>query len=220
MRPTSTLYAATAALTTAGTLLRDDRLHAVTKYAIAPLAAADVAARPGAWSAGRRARTVGLIASLVGSGLGDHLMIAESRATGPEAAALMRRGATAFSAQQIGFIALMLARGQRLTPRATRQGVAALAGLGAIDAVVAHRQGTSTTPDPVLTAYGALLVGMAALAQSDARTALGGRVFLASDAVIVARQLLPQGPARRTADAVVMASYTAALKLLVDGLAD
>lgn len=80
-------------------------------------------------------------------------------------------------------------------------------------------ESSATLPDPVVATYGALLVAMAVLAQDDARTARGGAVFLASDALIVARQLLPHGRLRRAADTLVMATYTAALAILVDALA-
>ena len=48
---------------------------------------------------------------------------------------------------------------------------------------------------------------------------IGGPLFLVSDAVIVARQLLPEGRGRNVADGIVMSTYTAALGLLVDGTA-
>lgn len=227
MRPITTAYAIAAAATSLGALLPDDRVHAAAKYAIAPLAAIGAATHPGAWAPARRGRTATLVASLAGSGVGDHFMLAESRSSGLDARHHLRRGASAFAAQQVGFVGLMLARGQRPRRRAGLACGATLAALGVVDAVAARTHAVAdpiqppagATPDPVVAGYGVLLTAMAAIAQDDRRTALGGAVFLASDAAIVARQLLPHGAGRRGADALVMATYTAALGLLVDGLA-
>ena len=63
----------------------------------------------------------------------------------------------------------------------------------------------------------ALTQGAPADTRPSAAIRVGGPLFLASDAVIVARQLLPEGRGRDLADGVVMSTYTAALALLVDG---
>ena len=90
--------------------------------------------------------------------------------------------------------------------------------LGAL-AVLESRAGGGT-PDPVLTAYGLSLGTTAALAAStgDRWTAVGGALFLASDAAIVVRPHLPRR-AQPAAEAFVLLGYAAAQALLVDRLA-
>lgn len=253
-RPSAAAYVVVAATTSLGALLPDDRLHAVTKHLVAPLAALDVATRPGAWTPRRRPTTGTLLVALTGSAIGDHLMLAESRSEGAAARRHLRRGAAAFGVQQLGLLTVMRTRGQRFTPRAIAVGVTTLAALAVVDHVAARRDSVSSIvpddsapsaahnpdaarvqpraaeprtpdapssalPDPVVATYGALLVAMAMLAQDDARTARGGAIFLTSDALIVTRQLLPHSRLRRVADTAVMATYTAALAMLVDALA-
>ena len=250
-RPSAAAYVVVAATTSLGALLPDDRLHAVTKHLVAPLAALDVATRPGAWTPRRRPTTGALLVALTGSAIGDHLMLAESRSEGAAARRHLRRGAAAFGVQQLGLLTVMRTRGQRFTPRTIAVGVTTLA---AVDHDAAERDSVSSIvpddsapnaartpdaarvqpraaeprtpdapssalPDPVVATYGALLVAMAMLAQDDARTARGGAIFLSSDALIVTRQLLPHSRLRRVADTAVMATYTAALAMLVDALA-
>ncbi|MBD4204710.1 lysoplasmalogenase, partial [Xanthomonas citri pv. citri] len=78
-----------------------------------------------------------------------------------------------------------------------------LAALAVVDGLAARRDGAGSTPDPVVAGYGVLLASMAALTQGApagtgpfAAIRIGGPLFLVSDAVIVARQLLPEGPGR------------------------
>ena len=90
-RPTGRLYAAASALTSGAAAVGNDRAHAATKYAVAPLLMLDLAAQPGAFSPARRATTATLLTALTGSALGDHFMLAESRSTGTTARAHLRR---------------------------------------------------------------------------------------------------------------------------------
>ena len=221
------LYVGASVLTSGGAALGAGKLHAATKYAIAPLLMADVATRPGAFDAERRPTTVTLLTALAGSALGDHFMLAESRTSGLAARAHLRRGASCFAVQQLGLMSVLARAGYRWRPRPTRAAGVALAALAVVDGVAARRDAGPSTPDPIVAAYGVSLAAMAALTQgaptgrrASRRIAVGGPLFLASDAVIVARQLLPTGALRNLSDGVVMATYTAALALLVEAAAD
>ena len=108
-RPSAAAYVV-AATTSLGALLPDDRLHAVTKHLVAPLAALDVATRPEAWTPRRRRTTGTLLVALTGSAIGDHLMLAESRSEGAAARRRLRRGAAAFGVQQLGLLTGMRTR--------------------------------------------------------------------------------------------------------------
>lgn len=207
-RPTGRLYAAASALTSGATAVGNDRVHAATKYAVAPLLMLDLAAQPGAFSPARHTTTATLLTALTGSALGDHFMLAESRSTGTTARAHLRRGASAFAVQQLGLMTVLARVGYRFRREASLAAGVTLAALA------------------VVVGYGVLLASMAALTQGApagtgpfAAIRIGGPLFLVSDAVIVARQLLPEGPGRNVADGIVMSTYTAALGLLVDGTA-
>lgn len=207
-RPTGRLYAAASALTSGAAAVGNDRAHAATKYAVAPLLMLDLAAQPGAFSPARRTTTATLLTALTGSALGDHFMLAESRSTGTTARAHLRRGASAFAVQQLGLMTVLARVGYRFRREASLAAGVTLAALA------------------VVVGYGVLLASMAALTQGApagtgpfAAIRIGGPLFLVSDAVIVARQLLPEGPGRNVADGIVMSTYTAALGLLVDGTA-
>lgn len=209
-------YPVAAAATTLGAVTGRERLHAAAKYALAPLLMAEVAAGEHAWSTPRRDRTITQLVGLVGSAWGDHVMLGESRATGGDARRQMRQGAASFSAQQTALLALMHEHGLRFERRDVALVLGGLAGLGVLDAVTGSSN--SALPDPVLTGYAVLLTSMAVLAQHSPRTRPFGMLFLASDAVIVARQLLPAGWARNAADGVVMGTYATALAGLVCAL--
>ena len=83
-------------------------------------------------------------------------------------------------------------------------------------------------PDPVLGGYGALLGSMSALAMSEGEAspprrgvAIGGGLFLLSDAAIIVGERYAQTPrAQAISSAVILSTYTAALALLVHGLRD
>lgn len=225
-RPTGRLYAAASALTSGAAAVGNDRAHAATKYAVAPLLMLDLAAQPGAFSPARRTTMATLLTALTGSALGDHFMLAESRSTGTTARAHLRRGASAFAVQQLGLMTVHARVGYRFRREASLAAGVTLAALAVVDGLAARRDGAGSTPDPVVAGYGVLLASMAALTQGApagtgpfAAIRIGGPLFLVSDAVIVARQLLPEGRGRAVADGIVMSTYTAALGLLVDGTA-
>lgn len=94
-----------------------------------------------------------------------------------------------------------------------------MAGLGLLDS-------DGGLPDLVLGTYGVLLGSMSALAMGEGSSpragrpiALGGGLFLLSDAAIIVGQRFADTPGKRAlADGVVLSTYTAALALLVHGL--
>lgn len=201
-------------------------LHAAVKYAIAPTLAANVVAET-RWRERESAmRSLTLVAALAGSALGDHFMLAESRATGAANRDHLRRGAAAFAVQQAGLIACMTTGRYRFRARPVKAAAGALAAVAVIDGAAKAREGQLAPPDPIITAYGVLLTAMAALSQGTPEVntpaaqlvRAGGPIFLLSDAAIITRQLLPTGRARDLADGFVMLTYTAALGLLVEGL--
>ncbi|GGB78911.1 hypothetical protein N798_01840 [Knoellia flava TL1] len=207
-------YVAVAVLTTAASVTGRERSHLATKLLLAPTLAAGVVATRGERSA---ARSATLVAALAGSAMGDWFMNASGRAASVEGRRLlMRRGAGAFAVQQIGLVRLMLADGAR--PRAVPSTIVGgtLAGLAVVDT------GGAGHPDPVLTAYGMLLGSMSALALTQRRTvALGGGLFLLSDATIILGEHLVKTPRQRAVvSGIVMSTYAAALALLVHGLRD
>lgn len=218
MRPDLLGYLPLAVATTAADVLGRDRAHLVSKLALAPTLAAGVLST----RSGRSPRRTGtLLIALVGSTVGDWYMYRSSRTEGELSRAMMRRGASAFAVQQAGLVALLVRDGAR--PRRVPVGVAAttLAGLAVLDS-------DGGAPDAVLTGYGLLLGSMSALALGDggrARTgravALGGALFLVSDAAIIVGQRFATSPrAQAISSGVILSTYTAALALLVHGLRD
>ncbi|MDT0212809.1 lysoplasmalogenase family protein [Rothia sp. ARF10] len=207
-------YVPLAVVTTAASVAGRERTHLATKLLLAPTLAAGVVATRGERSA---TRSVTLVAALAGSVVGDWFMNASGRAGSPEERRQsMRLGAAAFAVQQAGLVRLLLADGVR--PRAVPATIVGgtLAGLAVVDTGGAGR------PDPVLTAYGMLLGSMSALALTRRRTvALGGGLFLVSDATIILGEHLAKTPRQRAVvSGIVMTTYAAALALLVHGLRD
>ena len=211
-------YAPLALATTAGDVLGRDRAHVTTKVALAPTLAAGVLATRSQRGA---ARTGTLLAALVGSTVGDWFMYRSSRTEGDESRRLMQIGASAFGVQQAGLIALLLRDGARPHRRPVAITGATLAGLAVLDT-------DGGAPDPVLTGYGLLLGSMSALAMGDGErprngraVALGGALFLVSDAAIIVGQQYAKTPRTQAiSSAVILSTYTAALGLLVHGLRD
>ncbi len=215
-------YVPLAAVTTIAAMGGRERLHLASKMLLAPSLAAGVVATRGQRPLGRNAT---LVAALVGSTVGDWFMNASDRERSDESRrrALMRRGAGAFAVQQAGLVRLLLADGAR--PRGVPAAVVggALAGLAVVDTVA-----NGGEPDPVLSGYGALLGSMAALATSDGvpphnrrAVALGGGLFLLSDATIVIGEHLAKSSRQQVVvSGIVMGTYAAALALLVHGLRD
>lgn len=209
-------YLPVAATTTVAAVVGRDRVHLVSKMLVAPTLAAGVLATRSE-RCSRRNGT--LLAALAGSTVGDWFMYRSSRTTGQTSRQQMRLGASAFGVQQVGLVGLLVHDGAR--PRAVPAATAAvvMAGLAVLDS-------DGGAPDPVLGTYGALLGSMSALAMGEGSSpragraiALGGALFLLSDAAIIVGQSIADTPARRAvADGVVLSTYTAALALLVHGL--
>lgn len=214
-------YAPLAVATTAAAVLGRERTHLVTKVLLAPTLAAGVVTsrrhRPGD-------RNATLLVALAGSTAGDWLMNAASGEAVPaRRRVLMRRGAAAFAVQQVGLVRLLLRDGVRLRPLPTALVGGVLATLAVVDTVSEGGQ-----PDAALTGYGVLLGAMAALALGDRSgplrrrsVALGGALFLLSDATIILGDHVAGSPGRRAvASGVVLSTYAVALALLVHGLRD
>ncbi|CAN7281197.1 lysoplasmalogenase family protein [Knoellia sp. LjRoot47] len=204
-----------AVVTTAAAVAGRERTHLASKLLLAPSLAAGVVATRGARST---SRTATLVAALVGSTVGDWFMNASSRAgDAHRQRALLQRGAAGFAVQQAGLVRLLLADGAR--PRALPTAVvgSTLVGLAVVDTEGGAR------PDLVLTAYGMLLGSMAALATSSGRRSVGwgGALFLLSDATIIVGEHVAKTPRQRAVvSGTIMATYAAALALLVHGLRD
>lgn len=211
-------YVPVAVTTTAAAVAGRDRTHLVSKLALAPTLAAGVAATR---SARTRGRTTTLLVALTGSLVGDWFMYRSGRTEGAASRQHMRLGASAFAVQQLGLIRALLRDGARPRPVPT-------AGSAGVMAVLAALDSDGGLPDPVLGGYGVLLGSMSALAMGEGGSprarrgvALGGALFLLSDAAIIVGQQYATTPVRRAvADGVVLSTYTTALALLVHGLRD
>lgn len=129
----------------------------------------------------------------------------------------LRCGAVAFGLQQVGYVAMM-AR-SRVRPKGSRAValVAWLAGLSLLDTLA----GEGSAPDPIITTYGVLLGAMATMAWSAPSRAMqcGGVLFLASDSMILVRDVLLTGRlSRALAEAFVLGTYATAQALLIGEL--
>ena len=203
--------------TTVADVLGRDRTHAATKVLLAPALAGGVLATREDRCPKRNGT---LLVALTGSVVGDWYMYRASRSEGDVSRGFMRRGASAFGVQQAGLIGLLAHDGARPRPAPSAAVATTLAGLAVLDS------DGGGPPDPVLTGYGLLLGTMSALAMGDGgnpRTrpsvALGGALFLVSDAAIIVGQRFAGSPrAQALSSAVILSTYTAALGLLVRGL--
>lgn len=214
-------YVPVAVATTVAAVTGRPRAHLVSKMLLAPTLAAGVVATRGERST---ARTATLVTALVGSGIGDWFMN-RSDVAPPQSHArrqLMRVGASAFGVQQAGLLRLLLTDGVRPRAHSATAVGGVMAGLGALEL------SATGEPDPVLTGYGLLLGSMSALSLSDGggprrrrSVALGGGLFLVSDAAIVVGEHVAKTPRQRAVvSGIVLSTYTAALALLVHGLRD
>ncbi|MEO7269087.1 MAG: lysoplasmalogenase family protein [Knoellia sp.] len=214
-------YVPLAVTTTVAAVTGRPRAHLVSKMLLAPTLAGGVVATRADRST---ARTATLAVTLAGSAVGDWFMN-RSEVAPPHSDArrqLLRVGAGAFAVQQTGLLRLLLSDGAR--PRATSGAAAGsvMAGLAALEL------SATGEPDPVLTSYGLLLGSMSALSMSDGGSprrrrsvALGGGLFLVSDAAIIVGEHLAKSPRHRAlVSGIVLSTYTAALALLVHGLRD
>lgn len=208
-RPELVAFVPTAVVAAVSGALGHRRTHAVSKSLVVPVLQAGLAARR---------QTGWLLLAARGAGwCGDVLLLPPD---GDESAAderrRLRRGAVAFGIQQIGYCTLMWRAGVR--PTAWRAAVV-IAGLGALSALDTVKG--DGAPDAVITAYGVLLGAMTTLAWSSGSAQLraGGLLFLASDAMILVREVLLRNPAGRAiAEAFVLGTYASAQALLVAGL--
>lgn len=133
-------------------------------------------------------------------------------------------GATGFALNHAAYVYLLTARGAR--PNPGRVAIRAVP-LGAATALAAWKAPKLL---PVVLCYGGVLVATSTLADDsvliDPATPAsyglghGGNLFLISDVVLFARDiLLEEGTvASHVADAIVMGTYTVAQLLLIDGL--
>ena len=211
-------YVPAAVTTTVTAATGHHRPHLVSKLSLAPTLAAGVLATR---SQRPTSRTATLVTALTGSLVGDWFMYRSGRSEGEESRAHMRRGATSFAVQQAGLIRLLLGDGARPLPRSTAAAAGVMAALAVLDS-------DGGLPDPVLGGYGALLGSMSALAMSEGEAsparrgvAIGGALFLLSDAAIIVGEHYATTPrAQAISSAVILSTYTAALALLVHGLRD
>lgn len=211
-------YVPVAVTTTVAAMTGRDRVHLVSKLALAPTLATGVAATRSTRS---RGRSTTLLVALGGSLVGDWFMYRSGRTEGAASRQHMRLGASAFAVQQLGLIRTLLRDGARPRPVPT-------AGAAGVMAVLAVLDSDGGVPDPVLGGYGVLLGAMSALAMGEGGSprarrgvALGGALFLLSDAAIIVGQHYATAPARQAvADGVVLSTYTTALALLEHGLRD
>lgn len=218
MRADLLAYVPAAVTTTVAAMAGRDRAHLVSKLALAPTLAAGVAATRSTRSPGR---TTTLLVALGGSLVGDWFMYRSDQTEGATSRQQMRLGASAFAVQQVGLIRLLLQDGARPRPVPSVTAAGVMAVLAVLDS-------DGSLPDPVLGGYGVLLGSMSALAMGEGRSprarrgvALGGALFLLSDAAIIVGQEYATTPGRRAlADGVILSTYTAALALLVHSLRD
>lgn len=209
-------YLPAAVTTTVAAMTGRHRTHAVSKMLIAPTLAGGVVATR---SERCPTRNGTLLLALAGSTVGDWFMYRSTQLTGNASRQQMRLGASAFGVQQAGLIGLLLHDGARPRPLPAVTATLALAGLAVLDS-------DGGAPDPVLGTYGGLLGTMSALAMGEGSSpragralALGGALFLLSDAAIIVGQSFADTPTKRAiADAAILSTYTAALALLVHGL--
>lgn len=209
-------YLPAAVTTTVAAMTGRHRSHAASKMLLAPTLAAGVL---GTRSERCVRRNGTLLIALAGSTVGDWFMYRSSRASGDASRQQMRLGASAFGVQQVGLIGLLHHDGARPRPIPSATAATVMAGLAVLDS-------DGGAPDPVLGTYGVLLGSMSALAMGEGSSpragraiALGGALFLLSDAAIIVGQRFADTPVKRAlADGVILSTYTAALALLVHGL--
>ena len=210
-RPELAVYVPLAVATAAAGALDRRPLLVAAKSALVPTL------QVGAWLRGSRDPL--LYGATSAGWLGDVILL--PRREVPSVAAerrQLRSGAIVFGVQQIGYVTLMARSGIR--PRASRIAAVVpwLGGLSALDTL----SGESSAPDPIITAYGVLLGGMTTMAWSSPNRAMqaGGVLFLASDSMILIREVLLKARLpRAAAEVFVLGTYAAAQALLVGQVA-
>lgn len=134
----------------------------------------------------------------------------------------MRLGALAFGCAHLSYLGLFRRRGGRLS---SRRILPRLAVMGEPGLLVAAARPALT---PVLGPYGAVLSAMSAMAADPAsagecsssgaaatRLRVGGMLFVISDDLLINRRHLLSGRRRAVAEAVVLATYFGAQRLLL-----
>lgn len=197
---------------------RGDRLTRLVKPTLMPLLAAT------AVTADRRPEPL-LLAGLAGGWVGDVILMGrDSRSddTGVRARNL-NRGSAAFAVNQVAYIVTLWRKGHRPRKSTAAVRLPVLAS-GVLTAVT----GAPATL-PASLGYGSLLATTSVLAADKGETspaALGADVFVLSDGLILARHAFLGGrtPVVRFLDGVVdglvMATYSAAQLMLVEGIAE
>lgn len=212
------LYATVAAISViAAATAGQHRLTRVIKPTLMPLLAARAIKR----SPDTTTAAV-LVAGLSGGLAGDIILMGDdSTSTSmPVRARNLNRGGAAFALNHLSYHYLLLDKGARPRPVVTATRIVAwLVGVGVSAARVRPAL-------PAGVGYGAMLATTDVLANDShavpASTGIGGSLFVASDALLLARIafLLRQPRLHALADALVMATYTAAQLLLVDGITE
>ncbi|WP_246394816.1 lysoplasmalogenase [Corynebacterium anserum] len=158
-----------------------------------------------------------LVGGLACGCLGDIILMGkDSRSEDKRVrASNLNRGAAAFAVNQSAYHALLTRQGARAQKKDILLRIpAVLAGIGL--ASVAN-----TKALPAAAGYGTALGYTSVLAEDHSpEAALGGNLFVASDALILGRLTMLKNKSRLDAlvDGVVMATYTAAQLLLVDAI--
>ena len=209
-RPELVAYVPLATVTALSGALDRRRVHAVTKSVLVPTLQAGACARG--------SRDPLLYAASSAGWLGDILLLPRRGTPSVEAQRhQLRSGAVAFGVQQIGYMAMMARNGVR--PKAGR--MAAVVPWLACLSVLDMRGGEASAPDPIMTTYGVLLGGMTTMAWSAPSRAMqcGGVLFLASDSMILIREVLLEGRVPRVlAEVFVLGTYAAAQAMLIGEL--
>ncbi len=200
------LYLAAAAGSVIAAAVPSDRATRLVKPALMPLL---LASNP--------QKSALLVAGLAGGWVGDIILMGkDSRSADPGVRARnLKRGSAAFLVNQLAYHALLLRSGARPTwKNAALRAPMILGGVG----LAAMKNPAAL---PAAGGYGSALALTSILAQdSSSKAALGGNLFVLSDALILGRLTLLKEGSRIDAltDAAVMATYTAAQFLLVDGV--
>lgn len=212
LRSPRALYLAAAAGSVIAAAVPSDRATRLVKPALMPLL---LASDPPTTKAPIDAAL--LVAGLAGGWVGDIILMGkDSRSADPGIRARnLNRGSAAFLVNQLAYHALLLRSGARPTwKNAALRAPMILGGVG----LAAMKNPAAL---PAAGGYGSALAMTSILAQdSSSKAALGGNLFVLSDALILGRLTLLKEGSRIDAltDAAVMATYTAAQLLLVDGV--
>lgn len=207
-----TLYLAAAAGSVIAAAVPSDRATRLVKPMLMPLL---LASNPPTTKAPIDASL--LVAGLAGGWVGDIILLGKnSRSADPGIRARnLNRGSAAFLVNQLAYHVLLLRSGARPTwKNAALRAPMILGGVG----LAAMRNPAAL---PAAGGYGSALALTSILAQdSSSKAALGGNLFVLSDALILGRLTLLKEGSRIDAltDAGVMATYTVAQLLLVDSV--